>query len=591
MCTGGCAKVIGISLYVLAAVSIICNIILFFPDWSTEFGPDHITEEVKYMGGVIGGGIMVIIPAIHIHLTSTQGCCNNRCGMFLSIGFAAAGVMGALYSLSAASLGLANGPLCFWNNPQNHVLDWGTPFLGRNESYLEHRELWDLCIKPQGVVEFNVVLFSILLITAGVELVLCLIQMVNGLFGCLCGTCSGNKLSGNVDYTFLDTCQPHTHLMFLKTHKTASSTILNVLYRFGEFNNLRFALPLGYRLGYPFTFNVHRVKGYRGGRGVKYDIMANHLRFNKSEVEKVLHEDTFYFSILRNPLALAESSFAYFHDICPAFRKARSLGAFADNPSSFYKPHLRNNHYARNLLWFDFGMDPNANVTRDLVLSGLTMIRKTFGLILVSEHFDQSMVLLRHALCWPLDAVVSFTLNAAHYRQPKGGGGGDDGFDVRQPLVDLSMTPAQREKLREWNALDWHLYQALNHSFWEDVRRFGPERMDQEVALLRARRDQLARVCLRNGGRPVEAQRIRDEAIRPYQCGSVRILGYELQPGLDNATTEACLRLIRPEMQYKDLLDAKQFPRSQPYARDPARQLDVNGEVIIEKCYVQPDTA
>jgi hypothetical protein len=66
MCTGKCSKVIAIPLYVLAGVSIICNIIAFFPDWSTKYAKldreengARITNEVKYMGGVIGGGIMV----------------------------------------------------------------------------------------------------------------------------------------------------------------------------------------------------------------------------------------------------------------------------------------------------------------------------------------------------------------------------------------------------------------------------------------------------------------------------------------------------------------------------------------------------
>ncbi|KAK0132228.1 Transmembrane 4 L6 family member 4 [Merluccius polli] len=193
MCTGSCSRFIGIALYVLTAVSIICNIILFFPDFSIKFSQDgHITEEVKYMGGLLGGGIIVLIPAIHIHLTSSKGCCNNRCGMFLSIGFAAAGVSGAVYSMSTAALGLANGPLCLWENSENPNPTWGTPFYG-NGSYLENTDWWEWCQEPKNVVQFNLTLFSILLVVAGVELVLCLIQMVNGLFGCLCGTCSGDK--------------------------------------------------------------------------------------------------------------------------------------------------------------------------------------------------------------------------------------------------------------------------------------------------------------------------------------------------------------------------------------------------------------
>lgn len=85
----------------------------------------------------------------------------------------------------------------------------------------------------------------------------------------------------------LGSCQPHTHIMFLKTHKTASSTVLNILYRFGEERNLRFALPLSYQFGYPLPFNAHRVKGYRGPGAMEFHIMGNHMRFNKQEVSYI----------------------------------------------------------------------------------------------------------------------------------------------------------------------------------------------------------------------------------------------------------------------------------------------------------------
>ncbi|XP_070710685.1 transmembrane 4 L6 family member 1 [Pempheris klunzingeri] len=195
MCTGACSKIIAIPLFVLAAVSVICNIMLFFPDFDTKYAAaeDQITEEVKYMGGLIGGGIMILIPAIHIHLTSAKKCCANRCGMFLSIGFAAAGVAGSLYSLTVAALGLVNGPLCQWLNESDSTLQWGTPFANSSGSYLTDKDMWKWCLIPENVVEFNVGLFATLLMSACVSLVLCLIQMINGLFGCLCGTCSGNK--------------------------------------------------------------------------------------------------------------------------------------------------------------------------------------------------------------------------------------------------------------------------------------------------------------------------------------------------------------------------------------------------------------
>ncbi|MGH0151597.1 UNVERIFIED_CONTAM: hypothetical protein FKN15_020759 [Acipenser sinensis] len=67
--------------------------------------------------------------------------------------------------------------------------------LRRNESYLADRDLWTLCEEPEHVMEFNVALFSVLIVAGATELLLCGFQVVNGLFGCLCGTCGGKGVS------------------------------------------------------------------------------------------------------------------------------------------------------------------------------------------------------------------------------------------------------------------------------------------------------------------------------------------------------------------------------------------------------------
>ncbi|XP_034034507.1 transmembrane 4 L6 family member 4 isoform X2 [Thalassophryne amazonica] len=185
MCTGQCSRCIAITLYPLAVLSIICNIVLFFPGGDVKYAKDgHITEEVKYMGGVFGGGLLVLLPALYMHLTGLKGCCGNRCGMLLSIVFAAVGVAGAIYSFIVALLGLINGPLC------EVAFVWITPFKDRDESYLNNKYWWSTCSNPKDVVQFNIGLFATLLATSCLQGVLCAIQMINGLFGCLCGTCN-----------------------------------------------------------------------------------------------------------------------------------------------------------------------------------------------------------------------------------------------------------------------------------------------------------------------------------------------------------------------------------------------------------------
>ncbi|MEQ2209796.1 hypothetical protein XENOCAPTIV_004145, partial [Xenoophorus captivus] len=315
-------------------------------------------------------------------------------------------------------------------------------------------------------------------------------------------------------------------------------------------------------------------------------------------VEKIMPADTFYFSIVRDPVALAESSFAYYKEVAPAFRKAKGLGEFVDDPKRFYEPRLRNNHYARNLLWFDFGLDHNANFSLALAQLGEDMIRRTFNMILVSEYFDQSMILLRHALCWPLDAVVAFSLNARQQKPSSTGGVGESwvgkaaaaaGVDIRGGHVqaklppNLSLTEEQREKLRQWNAFDWYLYKAFNKTFWKKIDKFGRTQMEKEVNLLRMRREDLARVCLRDGGKPVEAHQIRDKNIRPFQSGLVKILGYELQSGLDNVTRKLCVRMIRPEIQYKDVLDSKQFLQAHAIQAQQQRLIVAVGGTFLKQ--------
>ncbi|XP_068128230.1 transmembrane 4 L6 family member 4-like [Hyperolius riggenbachi] len=201
MCTGKCSKFIGIALYPFAIISIIANIFQFFPGWSTDYigNPgDQMTPEVLFLGGVIGGGILVLIPAIHIQATGrADGCCNNRCGMFLSIIFAAIGVAGSVYGFAASVVGMIKGPMCEYKDA-NKTLVFGRPFDGRiedfnNGSYLFNKDLWSTCERPKDVVEFNIIFFSIVLSCTGITLILCTIQMLNGLFGCLCGTCGEKK--------------------------------------------------------------------------------------------------------------------------------------------------------------------------------------------------------------------------------------------------------------------------------------------------------------------------------------------------------------------------------------------------------------
>ncbi|NXC10617.1 G3ST4 sulfotransferase, partial [Orthonyx spaldingii] len=330
---------------------------------------------------------------------------------------------------------------------------------------------------------------------------------------------------------------PRSHVVCLKTHKTGGSSIVNVLSRYGESRGLRFALPHRYQFGYPAPFRAERVRGFRAGEGPHFDIICHHMRFHLPEVQRVMPNDSFYFSIVRDPGTLGESAFSYFRAAAPAFRSAPSLDAFLASPSRFFRPGVRGNHYARNLQWFDFGLPEP--VPPGAVPRLLERLERVFPLVLLAESFDESLVLLRDALCWPRRSLDTFAHNSR----------GDS----------RGASPAQIRRLRAWNSLDWALYSHLNRSFWRRAERFGLARLRDEVAELRQRRELLAARCLRGGG-PVPAQAIPDGNLRPFQPpGGGKILGFALREGLEGEERELCERMARPELQYKDLLDRRQF--------------------------------
>ncbi|KAJ8410874.1 hypothetical protein AAFF_G00188310 [Aldrovandia affinis] len=106
----------------------------------------------------------------------------------------ALGVVGALFCMIISALGLRDGPLC--KTSSNSSFEY--PFFNQTqtESYLFNQTSWAECIWPENVVLWNITLFSILLTLGTAQTLLCLFQILNGLFGCLCGTCMRKRQTG-----------------------------------------------------------------------------------------------------------------------------------------------------------------------------------------------------------------------------------------------------------------------------------------------------------------------------------------------------------------------------------------------------------
>ncbi|XP_063951966.1 galactosylceramide sulfotransferase-like [Lytechinus pictus] len=283
-------------------------------------------------------------------------------------------------------------------------------------------------------------------------------------------------------------CCPQHRIVFIKTHKTASSTTASILERYGYRHNLSFAVrPAGHIIAQNVLFHRSLVADFESstknscsnGDG-GFDMLTNHARYNRPEMEAVVHHAK-YLTILREPTAQFESAFGYFHvaEKLGLSRFDNPIEEFMKNPETYLNMRTFDYYWQsmKNQQLFDLGLDHKDHDDEYIVDYKIQTLEKELDLVMLTEYFPESIVLLKKLLCWDFNDMLYMSNG------------------VRSKSLRYSITPELRAKIRNWNCADAKLYDHFNQTFWKKVREYGPD-FDKDLATFLRKQQELENECI-----------------------------------------------------------------------------------------------
>lgn len=271
------------------------------------------------------------------------------------------------------------------------------------------------------------------------------------------------------------------HIGFLKIHKAGGSTIQNILFRFGLKRQLNFVMP---ETSYKFdTYGKPPAKLIQITPS-KYDILALHSVYNEATYASVLPNDSINIAIVREPLSLMISAAYYHRDIdgvsyLQTVPKDKFIQNLIRYPELYDKEDLS---LTRNSMAMDFGFPKGMHVTdTDRLQEFLDYLNSKFGLVMIFEYFDESLVLVKKILNWKLEDIMYVPLNG--YKHPS--------------ESDLQITKIDKSKFEERNFLDVAIYKYFLQKFKELVSKEDSDFHD-EVEHFKVMRTELQTLCDKN---------------------------------------------------------------------------------------------
>lgn len=303
-------------------------------------------------------------------------------------------------------------------------------------------------------------------------------------------------------------------IFFLKSYKTASSTTRDVLEMFRQDLAMRPVWSTrpggalcGPELGKWFYLRFKDTRGARprgpGNAAETYDISDVHSCLDLAAVRKYL-PNARWITLSRDPLERVRSAIAYFMQESTVDQFLRQ---FENGKHHF---DLQKQHRIVNSVAWVNGVPAShpsiegktvAEVFKTFQKANLsTALRRfeetgpeTFALVMLTERYEESLVLLRSVLCWRWSDILvqgpplSVAQQSSTARRANKG--------IHKPVANVSRS--NLKKILQLNHLDVQLHDAAKRKFSQLTEQYGgPAKLAEDVRFFRRYSFTFAAVCL-----------------------------------------------------------------------------------------------
>nr|KAG5710195.1 hypothetical protein BaRGS_006714 [Batillaria attramentaria] len=190
------------------------------------------------------------------------------------------------------------------------------------------------------------------------------------------------------------------------------------------------------------------------------------MRYNRTELDKVMPKDAFYCAIMREPVSRFVSAMYYFGVLKPPSTK--NVSQVSPGFSKFLSETGRKGLEVRplpellyNSIAFDTGLALTQQKSIEAVEQHIAKLDRELDLMMVMEYFHESLVLLKRRARLQLKDIIHVKLNS------------------KRPRSTHLISDSDLKTLKDWQMADHKIYDHFLAKFWKEVRKEGPDFQDE----------------------------------------------------------------------------------------------------------------